>query len=393
MAIKERMSGNEAVSYAIRQVNPDVMPAFPITPSTEIPQMVSTYIANGEMDTEFIPVESEHSSMSAAIGAEAAGARSITATSSAGLALMWEELLLAASNRLPLALTLVNRTLSGPININCDHSDGMGARDTGWIQIYAENNQEAYDNFIQAYPIAEDKRVHLPIMICQDGFITSHAVENIELMEDKLVKEFVGEYEPEEFLLNPGKPIAVGPYSVTNYAMEAKKNQETALENAKEVILEVAKKFKEISGREYGLFEEYKTEDADYIMLIMGSAAGTAKEAVDHLREQGKKVGVLKLRVFRPFPAEEIAEALKGCKAAAIMDRCESYNGNGGPLGCEVTAGLYRSKVMIEAVNYIYGLAGRDFTVNEVYDIFAELEEAVENGKKVEQYQYIGLRK
>ena len=393
MAIKERMSGNEAVSYAIRQVNPDVMPAFPITPSTEIPQMVSTYIANGEMDTEFIPVESEHSSMSAAIGAEAAGARSLTATSSAGLALMWEELLLAASNRLPLALTLVNSTLSGPININCDHSDGMGARDTGWIQIYAENNQEAYDNFIQAYPIAEDKRVHLPIMICQDGFITSHAVENIELMEDKLVKEFVGEYEPEEFLLNPGKPIAVGPYSVTNYAMEAKKNQETALENAKEVILEVAKKFKEISGREYGLFEEYKTEDADYIMLIMGSAAGTAKEAVDHLREQGKKVGVLKLRVFRPFPAEEIAEALKGCKAAAIMDRCESYNGNGGPLGCEVTAGLYRSKVMIEAVNYIYGLSGRDFTVNEVYDIFAELEEAVENGKKVEQYQYIGLRK
>lgn len=393
MAIKERMSGNEAVSYAIRQVNPDVMPAFPITPSTEIPQMVSTYIANGEMDTEFIPVESEHSSMSAAIGAEAAGARSLTATSSAGLALMWEELLLAASNRLPLALTLVNRTLSGPININCDHSDGMGARDTGWIQIYAENNQEAYDNFIQAYPIAEDKRVHLPIMICQDGFITSHAVENIELMEDKLVKEFVGEYEPEEFLLNPGKPIAVGPYSVTNYAMEAKKNQETSLENAKEVILEVAKKFKEISGREYGLFEEYKTEDADYIMLIMGSAAGTAKEAVDHLREQGKKVGVLKLRVFRPFPAEEIAEALKGCKAVAIMDRCESYNGNGGPLGSEVTAGLYRSKVMIEAVNYIYGLAGRDFTVNEVYDIFAELEEAVENGKKVEQYQYIGLRK
>lgn len=393
MAIKERMSGNEAVSYAIRQVNPDVMPAFPITPSTEIPQMVSTYIANGEMDTEFIPVESEHSSMSAAIGAEAAGARSLTATSSAGLALMWEELLLAASNRLPLALTLVNRTLSGPININCDHSDGMGARDTGWIQIYAENNQEAYDNFIQAYPIAEDKSVHLPIMICQDGFITSHAVENIELMEDKLVKEFVGEYEPEEFLLNPGKPIAVGPYSVTNYAMEAKKNQETALENAKEVILEVAKKFKEISGREYGLFEEYKTEDADYIMLIMGSAAGTAKEAVDHLREQGKKVGVLKLRVFRPFPAEEIAEALKGCKAVAIMDRCESYNGNGGPLGSEVTAGLYRSKVMIEAVNYIYGLAGRDFTVNEVYDIFAELGEAVESGKKVEQYQYIGLRK
>lgn len=393
MAIKERMSGNEAVAYAIRQVNPDVMPAFPITPSTEIPQLVSTYIANGQMDTEFIPVESEHSSMSATIGAEAAGARSLTATSPAGLALMWEELLLAASNRLPLVLALVNRTLSGPININCDHSDGMGARDTGWIQIYAENNQEAYDNFIQAYPIAEDSRVHLPVMICQDGFITSHAVENIDLLEDELVQNFVGEYEPEEYLLNPGKPIAVGPYSVSNYAMEAKKNQEIALENSKEVILEVAEKFKELSGRGFGLFEEYKTEDADYIILIMGSAAGTAKQAVDDLREQGKKVGVLKFRVFRPFPAKEIAQALKNCKAVAILDRCESYNGNGGPLGSEVTSGLFRNKVMIETVNYIYGLAGRDFTVSDAVNIFTELADMVENGKEVEQYQYIRLRK
>ncbi len=392
MAIKDRMSGNEAVAYAIRQVNPDVMPAFPITPSTEIPQMVSTYIANGEMDTEFIPVESEHSSMSATIGAEAAGARSLTATSSAGLALMWEELLLASSNRLPLVLTLVNRTLSGPININCDHSDGMGARDTGWIQIYAENNQEAYDNFIQAYPIAEDKRVHLPVMICQDGFITSHAVENIELLEDEKVKEFVGEYEPEEFLLNPGNPIAVGPYSISNYAMEAKKNQEIAMENSKEVIIEVAEKYRELSGRGFSLFEEYRTEDADYIMLIMGSAAGTAKQAVDDLREQGKKVGVLKLRVFRPFPAKEIAEALKNCKAVAIMDRCESYNGNGGPLGGEVTSALFRFKVMIEAVNYIYGLAGRDFTVSDVCGIFEELEDMIVNGTEIEQFQYIRLR-
>lgn len=392
MSIKERMSGNEAVAYAIRQINPDVMPAFPITPSTEIPQMVSTYIANGQVDTEFIPVESEHSAMSAAIGAEAAGARTLTATSSAGLALMWEELLLAASNRMPIALALVNRTLSGPININCDHTDGMGARDTGWIQIYSENNQEAYDNFIQAFPIAEDIRVHLPIMICQDGFITSHAVENIELLEDEPVKKFVGEYQPQEYLLNPGKPIAVGPYSVSNYAMEARKNQELAMENSKEVILEVAKKFADMSGRQYGLFEEYKTEDADYIMLIMGSAAGTAKEAVDELREQGKKVGALKLRVFRPFPEKEIAEALKNCKAVAIMDRCESYNGNSGPLGSEVTAGLYRNKVMIEAVNYIYGLAGRDFTVNHAKDIFAELEAVCKEGKPVEQHKYIGLR-
>ena len=393
MQRKDRMSGNEAVAYAIRQINPDVMPAFPITPSTEIPQMVSTYIANGEVDTEFIPVESEHSAMSAAIGSEAAGARTLTATSSAGLALMWEELLLAASNRMPLALALVNRTLSGPININCDHTDGMGARDTGWIQIYSENNQEAYDNFVQAYPIAENKNVHLPIMICQDGFITSHAVENIELLEDADVKAFVGEYEPEEFLLKPGKPIAVGPYSVSNYAMEARKNQEIALENAKDVILQVAAEYEKISGRKYGLFEAYKTEDADYVMLIMGSAAGTAKQAVDDLRAQGKKVGVLKLRVFRPFPAKEIAEALRNCKAVAVMDRCESYNGNGAALGSEVSAALFRNKVMISAVNYIYGLAGRDFTVTDVYHIFDELEQAELNGTEVEQYQYVGLRK
>ncbi|MFG6393040.1 MAG: pyruvate ferredoxin oxidoreductase [Lachnospiraceae bacterium] len=393
MAIKERMSGNEAVSYAIRQVNPDVMPAFPITPSTEIPQMVSTYIANGEMDTEFIPVESEHSSMSAAIGAESAGARSLTATSSAGLALMWEELLLAASNRLPVVLALVNRTLSGPININCDHSDSMGARDTGWIQIYAENNQEAYDNFIQAYPVAENEAVHLPVMVCQDGFITSHAVENIELIEDCDVKGFVGEYNPEEYLLNPGKPVSAGPYSISSYAMEAKKNQETALENSKAVILEVAKKFKKISGREYGLFEEYRTKDADYIMFIMGSAAGTAKQAVDEMRAHGVKAGVLKLRVFRPFPAEEIAKALSKCKAVAIMDRCESYNGNGGPLGSEVTSALFLNKVMAETVNYIYGLAGRDFTVEEAKTVFNGLMDMAVNGTKLEQYQYIGLRK
>ena len=392
MSRKDRMSGNEAVAYAIRQVNPDVMPAFPITPSTEIPQMVSTYIANGEMDTEFIPVESEHSSMSATIGAEAAGARSMTATSSCGLAFMWEELLVAASNRLPLVLALVNRTLSGPININCDHSDGMGARDTGWIQIYAENNQEAYDNFIQAFPIAEDNRVHLPVMVCQDGFITSHAVENIVIEDDADVKEFVGEYHPEEFLLNPGKPVAVGPYAVSNYSMEAKYNQEQAMIRSKEVVKEIAASFKEKFGRGFDLFEQYRMEDAEYVMLIMGSAAGTAKQAVDDLRNKGFAAGVLKLRLFRPFPAEEIAQALKGCKAVAIMDRCESYNGHGGPLASEVPAALYNAKVYTEAVSYVYGLAGRDFTVETAMGIFEELQEIAEGKRPVVQNKYVGLR-
>lgn len=392
MAIRDRLSGNEAVSYAIKQINPDVMPAFPITPSTEIPQYVSTYIANGECDTEFIPVESEHSSMSATIGASAAGARALTATSSCGMALMWEELYVAASNRLPIVLALVNRALSGPININCDHSDSMGARDSGWIQIYSENNQEAYDNFVQAYRIAEHKDVHLPVMICQDGFITSHAVENIELLEDETVKEFVGEYEPENFLLNAETPMAVGPYAVSNYYMESKKSQTEAMNNAKQVILDVAEEYKKISGRSYGYFEEYRLDDADYAIVIIGSAAGTTKDAIDKMREEGKKVGLLKLRVFRPFPNKEIAEALKHTKAVAILDRADSFSSNGGPLGSEVTSALFHAKCTMEVRNYIYGLGGRDFRVEDAEEVFNEMEQLVTEGKEVEQYKYIGLR-
>ena len=340
MGKRERLSGNEAVAIALRQINPDVFPAFPITPSTEIPQYFASYVANGQVDTEFIPVESEHSSMSAAIGASAAGARSLTATSSCGLAYMWEELYIAASNRLPLALALVNRALSGPININCDHSDSMGARDSGWIQMYAENNQEAYDNMVQAYRISEHKDVRLPIMICQDGFITSHAVENIELLEDEEVKEFVGEYEPENYLLNPDCPMAVGPYAITDYYMEAKRAQAEGMKHAVQVVKDVAKEFAALSGREYGLFEEYCLEDAERAVVMIGSAAGTTKDAVDKLRAEGEKVGLLKIRLFRPFPAEEIAEALKGVKAIAVMDRAEGYSNQGGPLGADIMSAL-----------------------------------------------------
>lgn len=243
------LSGNEAVATALRQINPDVFPAFPITPSTEIPQYFSNYVSNGLVDTEFITVESEHSSMSAAIGASAAGARALTATSSAGLAFMWEVLGVAASSRLPIALTAVCRALTGPLNINCDHSDTMGAKDSGWIQIYAENNQEAYDNMVMAYNIAENKDVRLPIMICQDGFITSHAVNDMEILDDMTVKDFVGEYEPEDYLLNPNETFAVGPYAVSDYYMESRKAQAHAMENAKQVILDVAKDFEKISGR------------------------------------------------------------------------------------------------------------------------------------------------
>lgn len=392
MSRRDRLSGNEAVAEALRQINPDVMAAFPITPSTEIPQYFSKLVVNGLVDSEFIPVESEHSAMSAVIGAEAAGARSVTATSSAGMALMWEELYLAASNRLPCVLTLVNRALSGPININCDHSDSMGARDSGWIQIYAENNQEVYDNLVMAYRIAEHKDVKLPVMICQDGFITSHAVENITLLEDKEVKDFVGEYEPENYLLNPECPMAVGPYSVTNYYFEAKRAQAEALKHAKQVTLDVAKEYAEISGREYGLFEAYKMDDAEEAVVIIGSAAGTTKDAVDGLRAQGKKVGLIKIRLFRPFPASEIADALKNVKAVAIMDRTESYNDCCGPLGAEVTAALYRAKSDCLAINYVYGLGGRDVRVEDMKGVYAELEKIAQNGETGETYRYMGVR-
>ena len=392
MGKRDRLSGNEAVAIAMRQINPDVMPAFPITPSTEIPQYFSSFVANGQVDTEFIPVESEHSAMSAAIGAEAAGARTLTATSSCGMALMWEELYVAASNRLPIALALVNRALSGPININCDHSDSMGARDAGWIQIYAENNQEVYDNFIQAFPIAENAKVRLPIMVCQDGFITSHAVENIELLEDADVKAFVGDYDPEHYLLNSQERMAVGPYSVTNYYMEAKKQHAQAMANAKQVVLDVAREFAKISGREYGLFEAYRLEDADYAMVIIGSAAGTAKDAVDALREKGIKAGLLKIRLFRPFPAEEIARALSHVKAVAIMDRAESLSSQGGPLGSEVMAALYRASSQALAVNYIYGLGGRDVRVDQAQEVFEQLEKIAAAGEVTDAYRYLGLR-
>ena len=392
MAKRERLSGNEAVAIALRQINPDVFPAFPITPSTEIPQYFASFAADGLVDTEFIPVESEHSSMSAAIGASAAGARSLTATSSCGLAYMWEELYIAASNRLPLALALVNRALSGPININCDHSDSMGARDAGWIQVYAENNQEAYDNMVQAFRISEHKDVRLPIMICQDGFITSHAVENIELLEDEEVKGFVGEYEPVNYLLNPECPMAVGPYSVTDYYMEAKRSQAEGMKAVEQVVLDVAEEFEALSGRAYGLFETYRMEDAERAVVMIGSAAGTTKDAVDRLREKGEKVGLLKIRLFRPFPAERIAEALKGVKAVAVMDRAEGYTNHGGPLGADVMAALFRARSTAYAINIVYGLGGRDVRVEDMEKVFADLKQIIDDDDAGETYRYMGIR-
>ncbi len=392
MAIRERLSGNEAVSIAIKQINPDVMPAFPITPSTEIPQFISSYVANGSVDTEFIAVESEHSAMSACIGSQAAGARTVTATSSCGLALMWEMLYVAASSRLPLTMCCINRALTGPININNDHSDSMGARDAGWLQIYAENAQEAYDNYIQCVRIAEHPDVQLPAMACQDGFITSHAVENILLLEDEEVKAFVGEYKPEHYLLNVKESVSMGPYDIANYYMEHKYQQKVALDIAKKVIMDVAAEFEAISGRKYGMIEEYRMEDAEYAMVIIGSSAGTAKAAIDEMREEGKKVGLVKIRVYRPFPEEEIVKALANVKGVVVMDKAEGYNSVGGPLGADTKASLYgRSKAVV--LNIVYGLGGRDVRVESIKEAYDRLFEAVEAGCVPMGYDYLGLRK
>ncbi len=390
MAIRDRMSGNEAIAMAMKQINPDVMGAFPITPSTEIPQYFSEYIANGLVDTEFVAVESEHSAMSVCMGASAAGARAVTATSSAGLALMWELLYVAASSRLPITMAVVNRALTGPININNDHSDSMGARDSGWLQMYAETNQEAYDNFIQGILISEACR--LPIMICQDGFITSHGVSNIDLIEEEKVREFVGEYKPENYLLKHENPLAVGPYGTSPYYMEIKRQQAQAMKDAMPVIRDVAEKFEEMTGRSYGFFEEYRMDDAEVALVVIGSSAGTGKEAVDRLRAEGKKVGLIKLRVFRPFPRIPLAEAMCKVKAVAIMDKAESFSNSGGPLFNEARNSLYDLEDKPYAVNYIYGLGGRDITVEDFYDIYQDLFVIYDNDDPGDVYRYIGVR-
>jgi len=393
MSIRDRLSGNEATAVAMKQINPDVVAAFPITPSTEIPQYFSSYIANGEVNSEFVAVESEHSAMSACIGAQAAGARAMTATSANGLALMWECLYIAASLRLPIVMACVNRALSGPLNIHNDHSDSMGARDSGWIQIYSENNQEAYDNMLMAHRIAEHPDVNLPVMICQDGFITSHAVENIELVENADVKKFVGNYEPSQHLLDKGRPISVGPLDHFTFSFEHKRQQAEAMRRAKDVILKISKEFKTLTGRNYELYEEYKAEDAEAVIVVLNSTAGSVKYVVDMLRLEGKKVGLIKLRVFRPFPVDEIALALSKYKAVAVMDKAEGFNNAGGPLFTDITSALYVKGVFApKVINYIYGLGGRDVKTIEIEKIYSYLLEISQTDEEYCVFNYSGVR-
>lgn len=392
MSIRERLSGNEAIATAMRQIEPDVFAMFPITPSTEIPQYYAEYVADGKVNTEFVCMESEHSALSACLGAEAAGCRAVTATSSAGLSFMNEMLYVAGSMRLPVVIAVSCRALTGPININHDYSDSMAERDSGFIQLYGENNQEAYDNYLMAHRIAEHPDVRLPLMVCEDGFITSHAIENIELEEDSAVKAFAGTYDPGHYLLNTKEPLAAGPYGISAYYMEARVSQAEAMKNAKKVILEVASDFEKNFGRHYGLFEAYRMEDADTAMVIMGSSAGTAKAAVDELRNKGVKAGLIKVRVFRPFPGEELALALKDCKAVAVMDKSEGFSSCGGPLFAETASACINLDKRPKMIDIVFGLGGRDFTVKAALSVYERLGRIVKTGETGPVYTHMGQR-
>ncbi len=385
------LTGNAAIAVAMKQINPDVCAAYPITPSTTVIEDFSSYVADGKVTTELITVESEHSAMSACIGASAAGARVMTATSAQGLALMWEMLYIASGMRLPIILTNVNRALSAPINIHCDHSDSMGARDSGWIQIYSETVQEGYDNLIQAVRIAEDERVLLPAMVCIDGFITSHAIENISLLEDEDVKKFVGEYRAQNSLLDTDRPSTYGAMTLPDVYINFKHQQSQAIARAKEVVIEVGKEFGKKFGRTYALFDAYRLDDAEAAIVILNSAAGTTKVAVDELRKQGKKVGALRPRLFRPFPFKEIADALSHVKAIAVLDRADSMSGFGGPVFNEVRSALYDADKRPKVMSRIYGLGGRDYKVKDALGVFSELQKVLETGKVETLQKYITI--
>ncbi|MEM2943269.1 MAG: pyruvate ferredoxin oxidoreductase [Methanomassiliicoccales archaeon] len=380
------MNGDQAIAYAWKQINPDVVAAYPITPQTIIVEAFSEYVADGLVDTEFVCAESEHSALSLCIGAAAAGARTCTATASAGLAFMWEMLYIAASMRLPIVMAVANRALSGPINIHCDHSDAMGARDSGWLQMFSENAQEAYDNSIMAFKIAEHLDLRLPVMTNLDGFVTTHSLENLKLLEDEVVKGFVGEYKPIKPLLDYRNPVTYGPFDPPDFYFEHKYQQVAAMGRALKVIKQVSEDYAKTSGRYYDILEPYHVDDADFVVMAAGSTAGTLKGVVDELRAEGMKVGSLKLRVFRPFPANEIAKMLEGKKAVAILDRAVSF-GAAGPIFPEVRSALYDSRDKPKLVNYIYGLGGRDVSMDELKSVYKALAK-----NQAELINYLGVR-
>lgn len=388
--MKVAKTGNEAMAYAMKQINPDVVAAYPITPATEIVMIFSGYVANGLVQTEYIASESEHSAMSACIGAAASGARAMTGTSSQGLALMWEMLYIASGLRLPIVMAEVNRTLSAPINIHCDHSDTMGARDCGWIQLYAENAQEAYDYMICAVRIAES--VRLPTMVITDGFIISHGMEVIEIESDESIQNFIGEYKPAYSLLDTKNPITVGAIDFTDYYFEHKRQTIEAMNNAKDAIKNVQKAFKETFKREYAPIFPYMLSDAEIAIVAIGSTCGTIRCVVDELRNDGLKVGFLKVSCFRPFYEEEIKQALSNVKVIGVMDRVTGLNGSFAPLCLEIRSSLYGISNPPIIVNYIYGLGGRDTTMDDIKKVFNELSIILKEKDIKNPIRYLGLR-
>jgi pyruvate ferredoxin oxidoreductase alpha subunit len=398
------MSGDEAVAYAVKQSDVDVVAAYPITPQTIIVEKFSEYVHNGEVDTEFICVESEHSALTACLTAAAVGARAFTATASAGLALMHEILYVTSGCRAPVVMAVANRALSAPINIHCDHSDTMVERDSGWIQIYAENSQEAYDSIIQAFRIAEHPDILLPVMVGLDGFFLSHTLENVRILPDETVKGFLGnrkfplvrnhEGKLVPFRLAPENPITIGPLDLYDYYFEHKRQQEEAMRRASEIIKQVHGEYVNVSGRQYGdgLIETYHLEDAEIATICLGSTAGTVKTVVDELRSKGIKAGLLRIRTFRPLPVKEITVALKNVKAVGVMDRACSFGGFGGPVFHEIRHILYDAPVHPHVVNYIYGLGGRDMSYILINQIYRDLERILETNRVEKKVQFIGLR-
>lgn len=385
------LSGNEAVAFAYKQARPHVASAFPITPQTEMMHKYAEFVANGESQTEMILVESEHSAMSAAVGAAAAGARTVTATSSAGFALMWEIVYVAAPLRLPIQMALVNRALSGNINIHCDHSDSMGGRDAGWIHHFCENAQEAYDTGLINFRISEHMDIRVPAMVNYDGFIISHKEDALYMLSDEAAYDFVGPYKHKYTLLDPARPITVGPLDLTDYYFEHKWSQLEAYPRIFDVARDVFDEFADLTGRRYGFWEEYKLDDADLVMVILGSSAGTAKDVVDEYREKGVKIGLLKLRMFRPFPAEQLKPVLAGRKAIAVLDRSASFGGWGGPVFTEIRSALYGMPAATPIHNWIYGLGGRDFELGHAAEVIEELQK-VGAGHSLPTHNLLGCR-
>lgn len=406
-SVKQEMlalNGDEAVAYAAKQSDVDVVAAYPITPQTIIVEKYSEYVANGEVQTEFVCTESEHSAMAACIAASATGARTFTASASAGLALMHEMLSVASGLRTPVVMAIANRALSAPLNIHGDQSDSMAERDSSWIHIYVESAQEAYDTIIQAFRIAENTNVMLPIIIGLDGFTLSHTLENVRVLPDDTVKQFVGireffnvlthEGKTVPFKLDPTNPMTMGPMAMPNYYFEFKRQQEEAMKNALVKIQEINNEFGKITDRRYGdgLVEKYKLDDADVAIVCIGSTCGTLKTIVDEMRNENLKVGLLRLRTFRPLPVEALRSALENVKAIAVMDKSVSYGGEGGAVFHEIRHVMYDSKTRPPIVDYIYGLGGRDSSPHELRRVYEDLLRILKTGKIGTTVTYMGLR-